>query len=321
MLLTIDTSLGLASVCISDGENILSFSNEPEPTKQAEKLFTNIDKVLKETKTEYKDLTHIVCSIGPGSFTGIRIGMAAAKGICIGLKIPFIGITTLEAIAYKNISTKMSFSELRSNSSGISSEIAHASSYQRKLVSSQEESYLDSGLRRNDESVLALIDASRKQFYSQKFSFENNMLEKISDAISIGYDDVFSEAEDVDIIISNKENEVLEKLSKENVLGSRHTGASRYPDVPSHGWIPASARMTECGISQITESNLPIDRSDEKCNLTNSKEIIISNINAKDYAELAHYKFKNNSVDFSANSPIYLREADAKPGKKFVWNE
>ena len=76
------------------------FANS-EATKQAEELIPAIESLLKEHNSNYAKLTAIAACIGPGSFTGLRIGLAAAKGLALALNIPLIGVSSLEAALYK----------------------------------------------------------------------------------------------------------------------------------------------------------------------------------------------------------------------------
>lgn len=64
----------------------------------AEHLMAAISLALAAAATEYADLSRIVVAVGPGSFTGIRVGVAAARGLSLALKIPAIGISNLEAV-------------------------------------------------------------------------------------------------------------------------------------------------------------------------------------------------------------------------------
>jgi tRNA threonylcarbamoyl adenosine modification protein YeaZ len=64
----------------------------------AEALFPLIDAALTRAGASYGDLTHIAVCTGPGSFTGIRVGVAAARGLALGLGVPAIGITRFDAL-------------------------------------------------------------------------------------------------------------------------------------------------------------------------------------------------------------------------------
>ncbi len=97
-VLAIETSQLCGGVAIVEdevlGEVILS-SKETH----SKRLLSAISYLLKRLGLKLKDLSAIAVSIGPGSFTGLRIGLATAKGLCLGSGIPLIGIGTLEAMA------------------------------------------------------------------------------------------------------------------------------------------------------------------------------------------------------------------------------
>jgi tRNA threonylcarbamoyladenosine biosynthesis protein TsaB len=72
---------------------------EPMAQGQAERIFPAIDELLARTATTYADLTRLAVTTGPGSFTGLRIGLSAARGLGLALEIPVIGVATLFAIS------------------------------------------------------------------------------------------------------------------------------------------------------------------------------------------------------------------------------
>lgn len=96
MILAIDTSAGQCAVALV-GDKI-ALRAERMSRGHAEALFPMIEEVLAETGAHYADLTRIAVCTGPGSFTGIRVGVAAARGLALGCGIPAIGITRLEAL-------------------------------------------------------------------------------------------------------------------------------------------------------------------------------------------------------------------------------
>lgn len=98
-LLAIDTALNACSVAICDGADILSFHYEDRARGHAETLFPILQAKMKEAALEFSELDGIAVTIGPGTFTGLRIGLAAARGLAVSQDIPCIGITTLEALA------------------------------------------------------------------------------------------------------------------------------------------------------------------------------------------------------------------------------
>ena len=100
LILNIETSTKNCSVSLAkDGTTILVKEFAEEGFSHAEKLHVFIDEVLKETQTNFKDLNAVAVSKGPGSYTGLRIGVSAAKGICYALDIPLISVDTLQVLA------------------------------------------------------------------------------------------------------------------------------------------------------------------------------------------------------------------------------
>ncbi len=99
LLLSIDTSLDKASFCISKGQDILSFEENDKRNEQAGWLHPAIKNSLAKTGIPPASLSAVAVSNGPGSYTGLRVGLAAAKGLCYALNIPLICISTLEILA------------------------------------------------------------------------------------------------------------------------------------------------------------------------------------------------------------------------------
>lgn len=100
-LLAIDCAANLCAACVYDaaaGEE-LGRSLRDLGKGHAEHLMAVIDEALKAGGTDYAGLGAVAVSIGPGSFTGVRVGVSAARGLALALKIPAIGVTTLEALA------------------------------------------------------------------------------------------------------------------------------------------------------------------------------------------------------------------------------
>lgn len=98
ILLAVDTSNKIASVSVFDNNELLGEKiNEDEKT-HSEKLLPLIDKLLKEVRLEINDIDLFSVCVGPGSFTGIRIGVATIKGIAQALNKKVIPVTSLEAL-------------------------------------------------------------------------------------------------------------------------------------------------------------------------------------------------------------------------------
>ncbi len=103
-ILHIESSSTICSVALSDGQKLLDYFNAQETNVHSELLTVFISNLLVKNKLAIHDLKAISVSKGPGSFTGLRIGVSVAKGICFGTGIPLIGINTLEAMAGARIS-------------------------------------------------------------------------------------------------------------------------------------------------------------------------------------------------------------------------
>jgi len=97
--LLIETATEVCSVALSCNEKIVSSIYLERGYSHTENLFPFIEKILINGKITIKEIDAVVLSIGPGSYTGLRIGASAAKGICYGLNIPLIAISTLQNIA------------------------------------------------------------------------------------------------------------------------------------------------------------------------------------------------------------------------------
>ena len=98
LILHIDTAVTTASVCISKDGALLAMAENINQKDHAEWLHPNIDRLLKENGIGINDLNAVAVSNGPGSYTGLRVGLASAKGFCFALNIPLITISTLEVM-------------------------------------------------------------------------------------------------------------------------------------------------------------------------------------------------------------------------------
>ncbi|MCB0463006.1 MAG: tRNA (adenosine(37)-N6)-threonylcarbamoyltransferase complex dimerization subunit type 1 TsaB [Flavobacteriaceae bacterium] len=101
-ILNIETSTTNCSVSLSfEGETLVLKEDYDNNYSHAERLHVYIDEVLKQAKIKPSQLDAIAVSKGPGSYTGLRIGVSAAKGLCFALGKPLIAISTLEALAHQ----------------------------------------------------------------------------------------------------------------------------------------------------------------------------------------------------------------------------
>jgi tRNA threonylcarbamoyladenosine biosynthesis protein TsaB len=100
VVLAFDTSAAhcAAALLLADGTCLLR--HEEMAKGQAERLLPLLEELLAEAGLAWRDLTTLAVGTGPGNFTGVRISVAAARGLALSLGIPAIGVTRLEALAY-----------------------------------------------------------------------------------------------------------------------------------------------------------------------------------------------------------------------------
>ena len=100
IILNIETATKNCSVSLSkSGKTIFFKEHADQGYSHAEKLHVFIDQVIKECQINISEINAVAVSKGPGSYTGLRIGVSAAKGLCYALNIPLIAVDTLEILA------------------------------------------------------------------------------------------------------------------------------------------------------------------------------------------------------------------------------
>ena len=99
-ILAIDTATMVSSVAVADEKKLLGELTVQTRLTHSETLLPHIQQVLKMVGVAKNQLKAVAVSLGPGSFTGLRIGLGAAKAIAYGLNIPIIGVPTTEALAW-----------------------------------------------------------------------------------------------------------------------------------------------------------------------------------------------------------------------------
>ncbi len=100
LILSIDTSLETAGICLGSEEGILGVKYNYKQQDHATWIHTAIQELLNEDERELHELKAIAVAAGPGSYTGLRVGMATAKGLCYALAVPLVTESTLRLIAY-----------------------------------------------------------------------------------------------------------------------------------------------------------------------------------------------------------------------------
>jgi len=98
-VLYVDTTTADLVVAVVEENKISDFSQRNSGTRHSETLCTCVANALKECDITFDDLDAYACAVGPGSFTGIRIGVSTLKGYCLAVSKPLISVNCLEAIA------------------------------------------------------------------------------------------------------------------------------------------------------------------------------------------------------------------------------
>lgn len=106
-LILIETATALCSAAIADGDRIISYRESNEDRAHASLTAVFIDEMLKETGLGIKDCDGVCVSMGPGSYTGLRVGVSTAKGLCFGAGIPLLAVGTLDILARQAADDKL----------------------------------------------------------------------------------------------------------------------------------------------------------------------------------------------------------------------
>ena len=140
-ILYIETATKVCSVALSENGKFIALRESKVANSHAEMLTLFMEEMMKEVGWAYKDVDAVAVSMGPGSYTGLRIGVSSAKGLCYSLEKPLISVSTLQAMANGMV----------------------------KMIDKTEEKIL----------FCPMIDARRMEVYSAIFDKENKEIRKI----------------------------------------------------------------------------------------------------------------------------------------------
>lgn len=158
LILNLESSTEICSVALSEDGKLLALSESSEGQNHAKLLSVFADKVMKQCGKKFNQLSAVAVSQGPGSYTGLRIGVSLAKGICYANHLPLIAISPLKAMSYYVIANK------------------------EKLLP----------VGQGDTYFAPMIDARRMEVYTALFNEENKTIEDVEAKIidSNSYNDV-----------------------------------------------------------------------------------------------------------------------------------
>ena len=100
-IILIETSTALCSAAIAENGRIVSYRESTEDRQHASLTAVFIDEMLRETGYSVKDCDAVCVSMGPGSYTGLRVGVSTAKGLCFGAGIPMLAVGTLDTLVWQ----------------------------------------------------------------------------------------------------------------------------------------------------------------------------------------------------------------------------
>lgn len=105
MLLAFDTATPFVTVALHDGEDVVVELSSERPMKHGEDLAPLIERALREAGVVRQDLTGIAVGVGPGPFTGLRVGLVTARTLAFVLELPVYGVCTLDVLAVEAVDT------------------------------------------------------------------------------------------------------------------------------------------------------------------------------------------------------------------------
>ncbi len=188
-VLTIDTSSKNAIVAITENEEKVIELNNTEEKTHSQKLMPMIDEAFQKSNLALENINLIVCCLGPGSFTGVRIGIATAKAFADSKNIPVVGVNSLEGLAY-NIQTDGYICSLI--------DAGHGNTYAGFFKIEKQETIQE------DLAFLNLIDGNGKLTIKQLVTFIEKNIKKEKQTVYFVGDGVINYVE------------IFEKLKKES---------------------------------------------------------------------------------------------------------
>jgi tRNA threonylcarbamoyladenosine biosynthesis protein TsaB len=103
IILSLETATSVCSVALSKGEAVLALRESPGSNEHSALLTVFIEEIMQLASVSLKEIDAIAVSMGPGSYTGLRIGVSTAKGLCYAIDKPMIAVSTLKALSKKAI--------------------------------------------------------------------------------------------------------------------------------------------------------------------------------------------------------------------------
>jgi tRNA threonylcarbamoyladenosine biosynthesis protein TsaB len=179
LILNIETATKNCSVSLSKDGDVLFFREIAEAGySHAEKLHVFIEEVLLQSKHSYSELSAVAVSQGPGSYTGLRIGVSAAKGLCYALDIPMIAVDTL-AILAEQVQIEEGFIVPMIDARRMEVYSAVFNAKHKKVIETQAEIITTDSFKDYNETIYFIGDSStkcRETLTKQNFVFKEEII-------------------------------------------------------------------------------------------------------------------------------------------------
>ena len=285
-ILGIDTSSKRCTVCILEDNNVIIELHSDDEKTHSQTLMPLIDEMFKKTDLSLKDIDMLACCVGPGSFTGVRIGISTAKAFADVYNFKTFGVSSLEGLAY-NIKEEIS---LLHTSSAAKTGSSPENSKDCKDYTSQNISLV----------ICSLIDAKNENVYYGLFDENYNKIEELS-TCSI--------------------SELICKLKKlDKPIAFVGDGALTYKEKLEQHLCKSLNNFSEINLENNLETSSNNSNNSKDSNLSayffEGEKNLASSISIAKFAYNKYVNFENSTVEVqyfnSSLSPMYLRKSQAE---------
>ena len=285
-ILGIDTSSKRCTVCILEDNNVIIELHSDDEKTHSQTLMPLIDEMFKKTDLSLKDIDMLACCVGPGSFTGVRIGISTAKAFADVYNFKTFGVSSLEGLAY-NIKEEIS--------------LLHTSSAAKTGSSPENSKDCKDYTNQNISLIIcSLIDAKNENVYYGLFDEYYNKIEELS-TCSI--------------------DELIDKLKKlHKPIAFVGDGALAYKEKLEQHLCKSLNNFSEINLENNLETSSNNSNNSKDSNLSayffEGEKNLASSISI---AKFAYNKYVNSEnpteevQDFNSSlSPMYLRKSQAE---------
>lgn len=239
LILGMDTSSNTLSIALEKGGRIIYEDSRNLAKRHSSMLVPMIDSALDLLRLKFNDIDGFIIGIGPGSFTGLRVGVATVKGFGLATKKPCIGIPSIDAIAsfvckrYKDADTRGLHADGRGLSSEISANIRVPNRVYPRL-----------------KWIVPIIDAKRSQVYSALYRYRDGNIKRYSDYLLLPIERLLKKIKGDAVFLGDGLKTFKEKLSslkKESEF------------LPEDFWYPKASELIRLGrdkVKRYKESDL-----------------------------------------------------------------